>query len=102
MSEQLTNWLIGAIVALCGAIGFLYKSSVDTQAKLKEEHQATMVAMLTDAKAERLACQKDNELMRQDIAKLQDQLIKLHQEHGELKGRLSSLASQENHAHDHV
>ena len=94
MSEELTNWLIGSIASLCAAIGFLYKR----EAKLKEAHHATMIAMLTDAKEERAACQKENELMRQDITNLQKQLLKLHQEHGELKGRFSEIRKE----HDHV
>lgn len=95
MSEQLTNWGIGAIASLCAAIGFLYKR----EAKLKEAHHATMIAMLTDAKEERAACQKENELMRQDINKLQEQLIKLHQEHGELKGRFSEIRKEVQNDH---
>ena len=102
MPNTLESILMSGLGVVTAGLVFLYKANDATQAKLKEEHQATIAAMLSDLKAERASCQKENELMRQDINKLQEQLLKLHQEYGELKGRLSSLASQEKHEHDQV
>jgi hypothetical protein len=90
MFNEFVGWLIAAIGGLTTTIAFLYKSKDTAQEKLKAEHAATIALMMSDLKAERAVCQKENELMRETIDKLTDKFIALTKEHSEIKGRLAA------------
>ena len=87
MTNTLESILLSGLTVVGGAVVFLYKTNI----KAKAEHQETITKMLADAKAERAACQVENQMMREDISKLQEQLIAIHEKYGELRGELAAM-----------
>lgn len=96
MSEQLINWLIVAITSLTTVIVFLYRTNSLTQEKLKQEHQATLNALMSKIEADRVICETENKALKEAISKLNDQFLQIAKEHGKLSGRLEEMTKEGN------
>jgi F0F1-type ATP synthase membrane subunit b/b' len=91
MPNTLESILMSGLGVVTAGLVFLYKANTKTLEDQKKEYQGTISKILADAQAERATCQVENEKMREDINKLQEQLIDINREYGKLSGKLAVM-----------